>query len=100
MGAKPGHQGAHKGRKTVSRKEYLSILCHRRVTAAARKANQKRIGRDLLFRTGRLYQQGNNVVNVALDGACGHCTLQARTLNSLVTKAIRARFPQIRAIGL
>ncbi|MCV7266554.1 NifU family protein [Mycolicibacterium poriferae] len=48
--------------------------------------------------TIRVISITDDVVNVALDGACGHCTLQARTLNSLVTKAIRARFPQIRAV--
>lgn len=48
--------------------------------------------------TIKVVSVADNVVNVALDGACGHCTLQARTLNSLAVNAIRTRFPQIRAV--
>ncbi|MDY6997843.1 MAG: NifU family protein [Actinomycetota bacterium] len=48
--------------------------------------------------TIRVVSVTDDTVEVALDGACGHCTLQDRTLNKLAADAIRARFPQIRAV--
>lgn len=46
----------------------------------------------------RVVSVADNVVYVALDGTCGHCDLQNRTLNSFSANAIRARFPEIRAV--
>ncbi|WP_231376731.1 NifU family protein [Mycobacterium sp. 141] len=39
-----------------------------------------------------------DVVEVALEGACGHCALRNRTLTRLVADTVRAEFPEIREV--
>lgn len=40
----------------------------------------------------------DDVVEVVLEGACGHCALRNRTLTRLVADAVRAEFPEIREV--
>lgn len=40
----------------------------------------------------------DGVVTVALEGACGPCSLRNATLNDLILSLIRAKFPDIRAV--
>lgn len=46
----------------------------------------------------RVVSVQGDVVDVAFDGACGHCTLRNQTLTTLVSTAVRAKFPQIRDV--